>query len=298
MIIVTSVNNTHTPSGLQDMVHVIPLGHEIDRAVAPFIRNRADRAYILAVPPDAEHAVVMTRKQHYFVRKVTEKLEDLGIATKYVPVDMFDFLQVLTVVSYIVRTEKEAGNTVYVNMSSCGRKTSVAVTLAAMVHEVGLYYVNADRYATGGGQEECEHGLSVIETVRTEQFQNFRIMMPKEDNVKLLVELYRKKEQGPNGMESEEIIEFFHRERVHGYEEENLHTRERDAYRRGRKKRALLNRTNRGFLRELEEQGYVERTWRGRQFSIRITKAGEHIACVSGLIAWPSAIAWGEAARG
>jgi len=28
----------------------------------------------------------------------------------------------------------------------------------------------------------------------------------------------------------------------------------------------------------------VEREWRGRHFSIRITKAGEHIACVSGLV--------------
>ena len=66
---------------------------------------------------------------------------------------MFDILDVLKVVSFIIRTEKEAGNAVYVNMSSCGRKTSVAVMLAAMVHEVALYYVSADRYATGGDPE-------------------------------------------------------------------------------------------------------------------------------------------------
>jgi hypothetical protein len=158
--------------GLRDVVHIIPLGHEIDRAVAPFTKNKADRAYILAVPPDADLDPGMVKKQHYFVGRVTERLQELGIAVTFVPVAMFEILDVLKVVSYLIRTEKEAGNDVYVNMSSCGRKTSVAVTLAAMVHEVPLYYVSADRYATGDG-EEFEHGLSIVENVRTEVFQQF-----------------------------------------------------------------------------------------------------------------------------
>ncbi len=279
---VRKVNDQSLTRGLHDVVHIIPLGHEIDRAVAPFARNRADRAYILAIPPDADLDPGMVKKQHFFVARVTERLQELGIAVTFVPVAMFDILDVLKVVSYLIRTEKESGSAVYVNMSSCGRKTSVAVTLAAMVHEVPLYYVSADRYATGGGEEECAHGLSIVENVRTEVFQRFRIMMPKPENVRLLVELLRRKEAGGDGMTSEEIIGFFHDTGVHGYE--NLHTAERDAYQRARTKRALLNRTNRGYLGELEEQGYVERRWRGRNFSIQITKAGEHIACVSGLV--------------
>jgi len=282
--IVTQENNQALTGGLRDVVHIIPLGHEIDRAVAPFTKNKADRAYILAVPPDADLDPGMVKKQHYFVGRVTERLQDLGIAVTFVPVAMFDILDVLKVVSCLIRTEKEAGNDVYVNMSSCGRKTSVAVTLAAMVHEAPLYYVSADRYATGDG-EECEHGLSIVENVRTEVFQQFRIMMPRPENVGLLVELFRRKEAGTDGMTSEEIIGFFHGANVHGYEK--LHTAERDGYLRAGKKRALLNRTNRGYLRELEEQGYVERQWRGRNFSIRITQAGEHIACVSGLVPGP-----------
>ncbi len=275
----TDENGSVLSGGLRDVVHIIPLGHEIDRAVAPFTKNKADRAYILAVPPDADLDAGMVRKQHYFVGRVTERLQDLGIAVTFVPVAMFDILDVLMVVSYLIRTEKEAGNAVYVNMSSCGRKTSVAVTLAAMVHDAALYYVSADRYATAEG-EECEHGLSIVENIRTEVLHQFRIMMPRPENVRLLVELFRRKEAG--GMTSEEIIGFFHSAGTHGYEE--LHTAGRDAYLRAKKKRALLNRTNRGHLRELEEQGYAERKWRGRNFSIRITKAGEHIACVSGLL--------------
>ncbi len=49
----TEVNNQAPAGGLRDVVHIVPLGHEIDRAVAPFTKNKADRAYILAVPPDA-----------------------------------------------------------------------------------------------------------------------------------------------------------------------------------------------------------------------------------------------------
>lgn len=280
----TIENNQALAGGLHDVVHIIPLGHEIDRAVAPFTRNKADRAYILAVPPDADLDRGMVKKQHYFVGRVTERLQELGIAVTLVPVEMFDILDVLKVVSFLIRTEKEAGNTVYVNMSSCGRKTSVAVMLAAMVHEALLYYVSADRYATEGG-EECEHGLSIVENVRTEVIQHFRIMMPKPENVALLVKLFRRKEAGIKGMTSEEIIGFFHEIGVHGYE--NLHTAEKNEYLRAKKKRALLNRTNRGYLKELQEQGYMERQWRGRNFSIGITRAGEHIACVSGLIPCP-----------
>jgi len=49
---VNTMNNQPLTGGLRDVVHIIPLGHEIDRAVAPFTKNKADRAYILAIPPD------------------------------------------------------------------------------------------------------------------------------------------------------------------------------------------------------------------------------------------------------
>lgn len=50
---VNTMNNQLLAGSLRDVVHIIPLGHEIDRAVAPFTKNKADRAYILAIPPDA-----------------------------------------------------------------------------------------------------------------------------------------------------------------------------------------------------------------------------------------------------
>ena len=50
-------------SRLPENVHIIPLGHEIDRAVKPLLKNKADRVHLLAIPPDAELDPVMKEKQ-------------------------------------------------------------------------------------------------------------------------------------------------------------------------------------------------------------------------------------------
>jgi hypothetical protein len=272
-------------SGLHDIVHIIPLGHEIDRAVAPFTKNKIDRAYVLAVPADAELDPEMLEKQQYFLKVVTEKLKVLGIQVEVKPVNLFITLDVLKAVSSLIRTEKERGSDVSVNMSACGRKTSVAVTLAAMVQEVGVYYVSANRYAIGpDAKEEHEHGLSIVTDVYTEFFQNFKIMMPKEASILLLVELYNRKISGKVDMASSEILDFFSNQKVFGYEDR--HKPVKDSSERAKIQRALLNRTNRGYLKELEDQEYIERKWKGRNFFINITEAGEYIACASGLVEW------------
>jgi len=286
---VNIVNDDTKKRGLPETVHIIPLGHEIDRAVKPFTKTTANRAYILAIPRDADFDPVMVRKQHYFVEQVTKQLEAFGIGVRMVPVNMFNILDVMTVISRIIKVEKEAGNTVRVNMSSCGRKTSVAVTLAAMVRDAEIYYVSADRYATGGDSaEELEHGLSIVTDAQTEMFHNFRIKIPEDDEMKLLVKLKIWKEEITRGekkydMGSKDIIEFLHKEGVPGFEKlPPTKNKNEDEYKPSKGHCALLNRINRSFLKKLEEPGYVERTKRGKSFYVRITQAGEYIAAVSG----------------
>jgi len=294
--IVNIVNDETKRRGLPEIVHIIPLGHEIDRAVKPFTKTTADRAYVLAIPRDADFDPEMVQKQHYFVEQVTKQLEAFGIRVRMVPVNMFNILEVMTVISRIIKVEKEAGNTVRVNMSSCGRKTSVAVTLAAMVYDVEIYYVSADRYATGGDStEELEHGLSIVTDVRTEMFHNFRIKIPEDDEMKLLVELKKRKEKKEE-TGSDVIIKFLHDLGVYGFETlppiespnidysivRKKDKKDEEIYIAGKMRRALLNRINRSFLKKLEDLGYVERTWRGKSFYVRITQAGEYIAAVSG----------------
>ncbi|CVK32766.1 conserved protein of unknown function [Methanoculleus bourgensis] len=268
--------------GLNERVHLIPLGHEIDRAVKPFNTYRAERAYVIVVPDNADLDEQMLEKQRHYTKRVCEGLLAAGVRPEVAYCNMFDILDVLRVVSSLIVREKRQGNDVLINMSACGRMTSVAVTMAAMVHGVRAYYVHADRYATGDDAAlEADHGLSIVETGQVEPLYNFSIMMPDAECQLLLCELYRRGE----GMTSEDLFGFFHKQGFEGYDELPPEKRNKSGeYSSGSKNRELLNRTNRKYLYKLEAAGYITRIWSGRRFSVHITDAGRYIACVSGLL--------------
>jgi len=268
--------------GLNERVHLIPLGHEIDRAVKPFNTYRAERAYVIVVPDNADLDEQMLEKQRHYTKRVCEGLLAVGVRPDVAYCNMFDILDVLRVVSSLIVREKRQGNDVLINMSACGRMTSVAVTMAAMVHGVTADYGHADRYATGDDAAfEADHGLSIVETGRVEPLYNFSIMMPDAECQLLLCELYRRGQ----GMTSEDLLDFCH---MKGFEGDDKLPPEKKnktgEYSSGPKNREILNRTNRKYLHKLEAAGYITRIWSGRRFSVHITDAGRYIACVSGLL--------------
>lgn len=279
---VNTASSPHPTSGLRERVHIIPLGHEIDRAVKPFLKHRADRAYVITVPPTSELDHKMLEKQQLFTQRVCEGLTNAGVKPKVLYCNLFDILDSLRVVSSLIVLEKDQkNNEVFVNMSACGRKTSIAVTLAAMVHGVQVYYVSADRYATGDAAGlELEHGLSIVEKGNVEPLYNFQIMMPDKMSLKLLVELYKREK----GMSSKELFEFFRQEGVKEYDVNLPKKRKGDSIAPGPENRRLLNLTNRRFLSSLENAGYVKREWEGRKFIIKLTESGKYMACASGLL--------------
>ena len=216
-----------------------------------------------------------------YTKRVCEGLLAAGVRPDVAYCNMFDILDVLRVVSSLIVKEKRQGNDVLINMSACGSMTSVAVTMAAMVHAVTAYYVHADRYATGGDAAlEEDHGLSIVENGRVEPLYNFSIMMPDAECQLLLCELYRRGQ----GMTSKDLFTFFHKKGIEGY----MYLPEKEdksgGYVSSSLNRELLNKTNRKYLHKLETAGYITRIWRGRRFSVHITDAGRYIACVSGLL--------------
>jgi len=273
---------TQKSSGLPENVHIIPLGHEIDRAVKPLLKTKADRVHLLAIPPDADMDPVMREKQENYTQKVTDLLKKEKIPVQFHAADMFDIRDVMKKVSWIIVQEKNQRNNVYVNMSACGRKTSFAVTIAAMFHEVGAYYVAADGYATGKNSgKEADHGMSIVKSGNIEMLQQFRIMRPDDTNLAFLAELYRRKIRGTPDMKSEDIINLFHRMNLHGFE---VRPEDEKGLERSRLRRSLLNRINRTYIESLENQRYIEKTRVGKEFIVRISESGSYIACVSGLI--------------
>jgi hypothetical protein len=286
-VTIVNIVNTLDPirparaDGLNERVHLIPLGHEIDRAVKPFNTYRAERAYVIVVPDNADLDEQMLEKQRHYTKRVCEGLLAAGVRPEVAYCNMFDILDVLRVVSSLIVKEKRQGNDVLINMSACGRMTSVAVTMVAMVHGVTAYYVHADRYATGDDAVlEADHGLSIVETGRVEPLYNFSIMMPDAECQVLLCELYRRGE----GMTSEDLFTFFHEKGVEGYKFLPEKEDKSGGYVSSSLNRELLNRTNRKYLHKLEAAGYITRIWSGRHFSVHITDAGRYIACVSGLL--------------
>ncbi len=261
---------------MKELVHVIPLGHEIDRAVKPFEKYRANRAYILATNNDKKYNPEMVDKQIFYLNKVKDALQQWKIVTKVVTVDMFNLQEVIKIISRIVVTEKEHDNQVFVNVSSSGRLTSIGATLAAMANGAQAYYVEADDYSTTN-QEKQKHGLSICKDLKIRFLTSFKFKMPKENGIKLLVKLL---ETDSGELEPGKAIEYLAKRGSPDWKEYlNYQSRQ---FKRKHKQKGLMK-LNKGVLTELQKNGYITRGSYGRYKPIQITESGKHIAYLSGL---------------
>jgi len=262
---------------MEEIVHVIPLGHEIDRAVKPFEKYKANRVHILSVLETfKKYSLEMVEEQKYFTNTVADRLRSLGIGITIHTLDMFNVLEVIKKISNIIYKEKTDGNIVYVNISSAGRLTSVAAYLSAMVHNAKAYYVVADRYSANK-QEKKMHGISICERCETNVLEPFKLQLPKENEMKVLVRLCKE----GKGMKTADIIEFLASKHIRGFEK-CVDMRSRKVPRKD--KINCLMKLNKGILEKLEENGYIKRVKIGKYNEITITDSGKYIAYISGLL--------------
>lgn len=261
---------------IEEIVHIIPLGHEIDRVVKPFERFKANRVHLLAVTENKKYPREMVDKQRYFLEAVKEKFKEMGIDVLFRNVDMFDILEVMKNVSEIIQREKSENNIVYVNMSGAGRLTSVGATLAAMAHNARVYYVVADRYSKNE-EEEMQHGLSICEEGKIMFLENFQLQLPDETGQKVLVKLCEKQK----GIKTKEILDLLRESGVEGFEKD--YARLFGEEKRQTQQRYLIK-LNKGILDKLEKSGYIARDKLGRYNTIKITDSGKYVAHISGLL--------------
>jgi uncharacterized protein YktA (UPF0223 family) len=263
-------------NGIEEIVHIVPLGHEVDRVVKPFERFKANRVHLLAITESKKYSREMLDKQKYFLEVVKKKLEEKGIEVLCKNVDMFDILEVMKNVSEIIQKEKSENNIVYVNMSGAGRLTSVGATLAAMAHNARVYYVVADRYSKNE-EEEMQHGLSICEKLNVVFIENFQLQLPDDTGLKVLVKLCEKEK----GMKTKEIFDFLRESNVEGFEKD--YTKLIGAEKR-KTQQGYLIKLNKGILDRLEKSGYIVREKLGRYNTIKITESGKYVAHISGLL--------------
>ena len=256
----------------EEIAHIIPLGHEVDRATKPFERLKANRVYLLAIAESEKYSKEMVDKQTHFSNVVKKKLEEAGIEVHHRKVDLFNILEVMKNVADLISKEQSKGNIVYVNMSSAGRLTSVGATLAAMAHGAKVYYVVADRYSKNEN-EEMEHGLSICKKLKLKFFENFQLKLPDRKSIMIVAKLCKEE----RGMKTREILDFLRENDVEGFEKDY---KKLD---RGGKINYLMK-LNKGILEKLENNGYITREKAGRFSLIKITESGRYIAHISGLL--------------
>jgi len=250
------------------------LGFEIDRAVKPFEGKdgfRANRVHILsAIESDGtpEHFVERHRK---YVEVVQNKLESFGIEVVIHNALLIDILEVMKKVSSIILSERNQGNIVYLNMSAAGRLTSVGATLAAMVQGGRVYYVQADDYSSDRESMD-KHGYSICDEVKIVFIENFRIAVPDDTCITVLVQLFDKGQ-----MRTSELMEYLQNSEVDGFQDfRDYLSREEKIKYKMRLKRRILD--------KLTENEYIKIKKTGRESTISITESGKYIAGISGRI--------------
>ncbi|MBL7080280.1 transcriptional regulator [Candidatus Bathyarchaeota archaeon] len=267
---ITEKNHFSKP---EKIVHIIPLGFEVDRAVKPFEGKdgfRAHRVLLLSAISASEEQDPIVLQHIKYVNIVRERLESLGIEVHVHHLDLIDLLEVIRKVSSLIHLERMEGNIVYVNMSAAGRLTSIGSTLSGMVQGVKVYYVKADGYSNNLEDMEV-HGYSICNNVNVEYLENFNVELPDPRSMMLLVELYRR------NMSASEMLVFLHDYRVAGFADYDEYLSRED-------KIKFYMRLNRGLLNKLEGLGYIRRKKLGREVEVEITDPGRYVACISGMI--------------
>lgn len=272
---------------LQDNVHIIPLGHEYDRAVAPFKKHGVDRVYLLSITKNTgNYEEEMISRQAHFTNKVIEFFKSKNTEVISREVQLFDLLEVMKQISAIIKDEQEKGHNVLINMSACGRKTSIGAALAGMANGVGVYYVSAETYSLDYATFQ-EHGLSICEKGETFRFENFEFDLPDNVSQKILVKLY----QENRGVLSTELRDFLHDIGVEGFEiklsniPKATKVIKKPDGKSVNKRDVVIGqniRLEKKYLGHLEASGYVKRERSGRNNIISITESGKYAACISG----------------
>ena len=301
---------------LPETVHIVPLGHEYDRAVKVFENSWVNRVYLLSLIESKTHDPKMIQRQVEYTNRVKSILEEKKVKVISDNVNMFDILEVMKhIVGIILKETKPVKNIVYVNMSACGRLTSIGASLAAMAHNAIVYYVVAERYSENP-EEIREHGLSICEKGDTIQLQNFQLVLPEEEKEQKILKKLLQKEKAPPyeaASTTDEIEGVFMDAKVKGFvdyrEIEENYRKGKEDYRKikeasPRKPREAAELRNiliqnreeirkaqinnlmklRVILDRLEKAHYVRRDEKGgRSTIVERTDSGKYAAYISGL---------------
>lgn len=275
-------------------VHIIPLGHERERATFPFEDRKADLIYLVVDERGltATRSDDMSADQVRFTDLVYNDLTKKGLTVKIVYTNTFNLATLINTLSKLIILEQENKSTIFMNMSSSGRFASVAASIAGMAHDVRLYYVHSNNFAESR-KERLEHGVSICESVesRVEEFANYRFEVPDKIELTILEELFKKKEKGYHWATTKELADVLciiddsfdmplFRE-MPKEEKEKMSEGDKTALRNTQSR--VLMRLNNSLMKRLIAKKYVERNDpKESKVRYKITASGEYALHLSG----------------
>ena len=259
---------------LEEIVHILPLGLEFDRAVIPFQGDdgfRPNRVYLLTIQSSRDAPSDMVKEHMEKAERVKNYLKTKNIEVIVIDTKLIDLLDVMGKISNLICKEKAQGNNIYINMSSAGRLTSLGATLAGMFHDVKVYYVKASRYSRTE-LERTEHGITICDNRNIVFLENFKMIMPNELGLKVLVEIYKR-----GKMRTTDIIQFLSKLNVIGFNVNYFKMRRSE-------KTSIIMKLNRNVLDKLANARYICKNKLGRENEYELTESGRYVANISGLI--------------
>lgn len=280
--------------GFAECVHIIPLGHEYDRAVRPFDTAFVNRVYLVVDTGEGtssgkskrDQAMDKEQKENYTPR-VTQYFNERGVEVRIVETQTFDLEKLLITLTSLIRLEKEKGNLVYLNMSSSGRLVAVGAYLAAAAYNIPTYYVSSDYFAKDE-TERREHGVSVCTSNKSLFLPNFKFDRPNDAEEVILKKLYSVKEMNEyeTGVSSMELVSCLEEKSVSGFiAKKNLDESTSDhttSDQRNENSRRLM-RLSIIMDKLVNKDNYVISTKEGRKVKYKINSLGEHAVCLCGM---------------
>ena len=292
-------------SGISEIVHIIPLGHEFDRAVRPFDTAAANHVYLITDSGDAGEGAENLPPKREYVSRVIRYLKKKHIPADVVETDFSDMGELLKTIASLIRKEQFFGNKVYVNMSAAGELGAAAATLAGMALNAEVYCVHADGYASDA--ERAETGVSVCRTNAVSILPKVDIHLPDDAELPVLEELYYADNNVLSASEISEVVEnepdsvdtadeCFCNIKLcepvfigHRCPETPAHLlmsdKELEAERSKRRKvqsRNLMKVS--GMMKRMEEKGYVTNGKFGRKMLYQLTERGMYALILSGYV--------------
>ena len=276
-------------NGFAKQVHIIPLGHEFDRAIRPFDKNIASRVYLIVDTGDGTSNGISERdksmneiQKTMYTPRVKKYLEEKGIEVRLVETLTFDLETLLKTLTSIIRLELDLGNEIHINMSSSGRLGAVGAFMAGTVYNVPTYYVHSDYFADDNEREE--HGVSVCKKENISFLPDFKFEKPDPTDARILEYLYTAKKDSElqDGISSMEIVEYLEKNKVKEFTLRELNSDGKTTDIRTENSRRLM-RLMIVMKKLVEEDKYVVNYKSGRKMMYSLTKLGEHAFCLCGM---------------